>query len=101
MPDHVHLVVSASTADLTPNRLSEIVASIKSVSARRINELLMRKGHVWQEESFDHCIRSDESLNAKMAYVLNNPVRGGLVERARDYKWVWTADPLFMENFLK
>jgi hypothetical protein len=62
--------------------------------------LLGRRGHVWQEESFDHCIRSDEYLNAKMAYVLSNPVRRGLVKKPRDYRWLWTENPLFMESFL-
>ncbi len=100
MPEHVHLVLSALALDSSPLLLSEIVGSIKSVSARRINKLLGRKGHVWQEESFDHCIRSDESLNAKMAYVLSNPVRSGLVKKPRDYRWLWTANPLFMESFL-
>ncbi len=100
MPDHVHLVLSALTVDSSPLLLSEIVGAIKSVSARRINKLLGRQGHVWQEESFDHCIRSDEYLHAKMAYVLSNPVRKGLVKKPRDYRWLWTADPLFMESFL-
>lgn len=99
MPEHVHLVLSALIINSTPLLLSKILASIKSISARRINKLLGRKGHVWQEESFDHCIRSDEYLNAKMAYVLSNPVRKGLVKKPRDYHWLWTADPLFMENF--
>lgn len=84
-----------------PPALSDILHSIKSVSAHRINRLLGRRGPVWQEESFNHAIRSDESLNAKMAYVLANPVRSGLVKGPRDYKWVWTADPGFMENFLE
>ena len=101
MPEQVHLVLSALIVNSSPCLLSEIVGSIKSVSARRINKLLKRKGHVWQEESFDHCIRSDEFLNAKMAYVLNNPVRRGLVEWAKSTSGFWTADPLFMESFLE
>lgn len=100
MPEHVHLVLSALTLKSIPIPQSEIVGSIKSVSARRINKLLGRKGHVWPEESFDHCIRSDEYLNAKMAYILSNPVRRGLVKKPRDYRWLWTSEPLFMESFL-
>lgn len=101
MPEHVHLVLSALTGGSNPLSLSEIVGSTKSVSARRINKLLGRKGHVWQEESFDHCIRSDEYLNAKIVYVLSDPVGRGLVKKPGDYRWLWTAGPRFMESFLK
>ena len=100
MPDHVHIVISASRVEGVPIALSEITHSIKSVSAHRINKLLGRRGPVWQEESFDHAIRGDEALNAKMAYVLANPVRRGLVKSPREYRWVWTADPEFMERFV-
>ncbi len=43
----------------------------------------------WQEESFDHVLRSSEGLEAKSAYVLQNPVRRGLVADWREYRWVW------------
>lgn len=101
MPDHVHLVLQALVAENGCEfSLSEVSGAIKGVTAHRVNRLLNRKRHLWQEESFDHVIRNSEDVNAKMAYVLNNPVRKGLVKRARDYRWVWTADPQFMENFL-
>jgi REP element-mobilizing transposase RayT len=80
--------------------ISEILQAIKGATAHKINKTLKRKGSLWQEESFDHVIRSSEDVNAKMAYVLNNPVRKGLSTRSRDYPWVWTADPEFMSNFL-
>jgi REP element-mobilizing transposase RayT len=100
MPDHVHIVMSAARIEGVPISLSEIMHTIKSVSAHRINKFLGRRGPLWQEESFDHAIRSDESLNAKMAYVLANPVRRGLVRTPREYRWVWSADPEFMEKFI-
>ncbi len=94
------MVMSAMRFQGVPISLAEIMHTIKSVSAHRINKLLGRRGAFWQEESFDHAIRSDESLNAKMAYVLANPVRRGLVKRPREYRWLWTADPEFMERFI-
>jgi len=33
----------------------------------------------WQQEWFDHVLRSNESLEEKVAYICNNPVRAGLV----------------------
>jgi len=91
MPDHVHLV-------LTPliNRyrheivsLVEIMQAIKSATAHQINKSSGKRGLVWQEESFDRVVRSAESLDAKIAYILENPVRQGLVQDWRDYRWIW------------
>ena len=44
---------------------------------------------VWQEESFDHVLRCSEGLDAKVEYVLQNPVRKGLVADWREYPWNW------------
>jgi putative transposase len=96
MPDHVHLLATP----LADTLLSTTIGSIKSASAHLINRKVKRSRRIWQEEYFDHSIRSDEYLNTKMAYVLQNPVRKHLVANAREYKWVWTADPEFMRNLL-
>jgi len=42
-----------------------------------------------KEESFDHVLRSDESLKEKREYIRQNPMRAGLADRAEDYKWLW------------
>ena len=63
--------------------------AVKGASAHKINRALKRKGRVWQTESFDHVLRSSESLDAKIAYILNNPVRDGLVNLPADYPWIW------------
>ena len=46
---------------------------IKGVSARNVNKLLDRSGPVWQEESFDHVLRSTESFAEKLEYIRQNP----------------------------
>jgi REP element-mobilizing transposase RayT len=91
MPDHVYLVLSP-LIDYDRRRvypLSEILWAIKSASAHRINKLLGRSGSVWQEEYFDTAMRRSESLEQKMEYVRQNPVRAGIVARAEDYEWSW------------
>jgi putative transposase len=90
MPDHVHVL-------LTPLRnaqgwafpLVDVLQCPKSATAHRINRLLGISGPVWEEESFDHVLRSDESLKEKCEYIRQNPVKAGLVDRAEDYKWLW------------
>ena len=56
--------------------------------------MLRLSGPVWQEESFDHVLRSDESLKEKCEYIRQNPVRKGLVMRPEEYRWLW-VDPDF------
>jgi len=99
MPDHVHLIYSAlRRADGWEYTLPDVMKSIKGRSARQINVALKRSGPVWQEEFFDHVLRSNDSLVDRVDYVCQNPVRAGLVEKAEDYRWSsvrwWKRCPL-------
>jgi REP element-mobilizing transposase RayT len=89
MPDHVHLVFTPLTDADGPISLPEILQKVKSESAHRVNKLLGRKGHVWQDESFDHVLRREEGIDAKLEYIRLNPVRAGLVQQPADYRWMW------------
>jgi len=90
MPDHAHLLISALRDVEGWNfSLPQIMHSIKGASARRINVLLNRSGPVWQEEFFDHVLRSNDSLAEKVDYFCQNPVRAGLVKAEADYRGLW------------
>lgn len=58
--------------------LSRIMHSVKGRSARQCNLILSRSGPFWEHESFDHVIRPGK-FGATIRYVLNNPVKAGLV----------------------
>jgi REP element-mobilizing transposase RayT len=91
MPDHVHMILTPLLDEQRGeiHSLIEIMRTIKSASAHLINRQLNRQGAVWQEESFDHVLRSSESLDAKVDYLLQNPVRKGLVRDWHEYRWTW------------
>jgi putative transposase len=89
MPDHVHLALVPLCRPQGPTPVAEIMQAIKGASAHRINRLLNRRGKVWQEESFDRALRKEEQFEAKLYYMLENPVRAGLVSNPRDYPWIW------------
>jgi REP element-mobilizing transposase RayT len=91
MPDHVHLIFTplVDPEAMEIHSLAEIMNGIKGASAHKINKILGRKGRVWQAESFDHVLRCSENLDAKVAYLLENPVRAGLVGTWMDYPWLW------------
>jgi len=93
MPDHVHLVLTplVNYDRRCVYSVREIMWAIKSASAHRINKLLGRAGPVWQAEYFDTAISRSESLDAKIEYVRQNPVKAGLVARAEDYEWCWES----------
>lgn len=93
MPDHVHLILTPLTDEIRRTIISlvDIMKAIKGASAHKINRRVGNHGAIWQEESFDRIVRSSESLDAKIAYILENPVRKALVQDWRQYPWIWRS----------
>jgi len=90
MPDHVHMIFTClRRSDGWTCSLPEVMHAVKGASAWKINTLLGRKGPVWQEEFFDHVLRSNDSLAEKVGYVCQNPMRAGLLDNENLYRWVW------------
>jgi REP element-mobilizing transposase RayT len=97
MPNHVHIVYGIGQYDLLERppdagplsgmQVSNIMMSLKRHTALEANKLLGRRGSFWQDESYDHVVRDGEDLAQIIAYVLDNPVKAGLVERRKDWKW--------------
>lgn len=94
MPDHVHLLFTPlNDPKGEPFSLMEIMSGIKGASAHSLNKAMGLHGPVWQEESFDHVLRSSESLENKIEYIMLNPVAARLAEKPRAYRWLWVAEP--------
>jgi REP-associated tyrosine transposase len=82
MANHVHLLIWPGIA---PDRL---LKALKGTTARKANRLLGRTGEpFWQKESYDHWVRDAAEFERIRAYIENNPVKAGLVERAGDFRW--------------
>lgn len=102
MSNHVHVVFTPllSEAELQASvdneghlifvskhpGLSRIMQLIKGRTARECNLILCRSGQFWEHESFDHVVRAGR-LMATIRYVLNNPVKAGLVKDWRQWRW--------------
>ncbi len=82
MPDHVHLVVQGTCADAD---LQAFVSSFKQRNG--FDHAQTTEGRLWQGGYHDRVLRRDESVLTTIAYVLNNPVRAGIVQRPEDYPW--------------
>ena len=77
--------------------LSNIMKSVKGRSARECNLILERTGSFWEHESFDHVIRNGR-FDRTIRYVLNNPVKVGLVSAWEEWQWNYCREEL-VERF--
>jgi REP element-mobilizing transposase RayT len=82
MPNHVHLLV-------TPHVVAtKWLGPLKGFTAYRANQMLGRHGRpFWQDESYDHAVRSDTEFQRICGYIERNPVSAGLVNAADQYRW--------------
>src|SRR5438046_494373 len=68
--------------------VSVIMRWLKGSTARKANQRLGRTGQpFWQDESWDHYVRSARQLDRLTAYVEQNPVSAGLVESMELWRW--------------
>jgi len=84
MPNHVHAVVRIFPTD----RLSQVLHSWKSYTAKTANRILGRTGEFWQREYYDHLLRDGGEFERAVRYVVENPAKAGL----RDWRWVWVRE---------
>jgi len=93
MPNHLHGIVvisdvvqggsrAAPTASVPKRKaLGSIIGAFKTVSTKRINEVLDTPGSpVWQRDFWERIIRSEAELNRIREYIAENPAR-------------WESDP--------
>lgn len=88
MPDHIHWLVQPGC----DARLYEIVRKMKGRSARRINLHRLLQGKVWQAGFHDYALRTEDEIASFATYLIQNPLRAGLVNDVTDYpycKSVW------------
>ena len=97
----ISFVVQSST-------LNRCQSSCRNGSNGRVNEWrarslhgigdpgLKQSGTVWQEEFFDHVLRSSESYSQKWEYVKENPVRAGLVKKSDDWPFQGEIESLML-----
>jgi putative transposase len=91
MPNHVHVVfVPLPKDDGTYHSLSSIMRALKGHTARQANSALGRSGTFWQHENYDHVVRDEAELSRIIAYVLENPVRAGLVGSRGEWEWSYS-----------
>ncbi len=74
MPNHVHALVAFADED---GMLAQC-ESWKHYTATQINRRLGRRGRFWQQDGFDHLVRSEEQFSYLRKYIADNPNKAGL-----------------------
>lgn len=74
MPNHVNLLAAFADAE----RMLAQCESWKHFTATQINRQLGRCGRFWQQDGFDHLIRSLEQFERLRKYIADNPEKAGL-----------------------
>jgi REP element-mobilizing transposase RayT len=82
MPDHQHLIISGINSG---SNMLNVIKSYKQKTGYWLSQNQINAD--WQKGFFDHIIRKDEGLINVARYILNNPVRNGLVENWQDYPY--------------
>ncbi len=83
MPNHLHFLISPKQGGVSVLTFTD---QLKGKTTNRSWKYGWR-GKLWQPRSYDHVVRENEDLRAIANYILNNPVRKGLVESAGDWRW--------------
>lgn len=98
MPNHVHILfyMFCSSRFMLKKKsatseyiVTDILRLIKGVTAREANKILNRTGAFWQHESYDHLVRDDDEKQRIIQYIMQNPVKAGLVNDWSDWKWTY------------
>ena len=88
MPNHLHVVLRLP--ELPSEPFFRVLQRFKSATALGANRQLGRTGKFWQEETYDHAVRENQSdaLVRVVRYTAHNPVKAGLCSAW--HKWAGT-----------
>lgn len=92
MPDHLHLLVSPA---IDGRSVLDMLRRFKGASTR-VAWPFVGTARLWQPRYFDRVLRSDEAVEKVAQYILDNPVRRGMVATQSDYAWGALVDPIPM-----
>ena len=86
MPDHVHLLVEAQATDSDCRRF---ITRAKQLSAFHFHKMFGQR--LWQRYGFERTLRSTDATLSVARYIVENPIRAGLVERIHDYPFLGSS----------
>ncbi|MEW6400701.1 MAG: hypothetical protein AB1649_02815 [Chloroflexota bacterium] len=102
MSNHVHVLLDQEgIPEPTPPRdgkhytaLSHAMRLLKGRTGYVCAALLGCKGAFWQHESYDHVVRDIKEFERILNYIVNNPVKAGLVSNWQDWSYTYVNPAL-------
>jgi len=82
MPDHIHLAIRGTAAESNLRRFVKIAKQRVAYVARTQFAI----PSIWQDGYYERVVRS-HGMESLVRYILNNPVRAGLVEHAQPVEY--------------
>jgi len=95
LPDHIHLIITPKKAKDYPH----IIRTIKQYFSKHCDRVYYehleqsnsrwREGYraVWQKKYYEHTIRNEKDFLEKTAYMRDNPIKHGFVDKIEDWKY--------------
>jgi len=80
MPDHVHLLVEGVRPDADGRRFFKLARQYAGYAHSTAHS-----ARLWQRYGYEHVVRSDQTSRAVTRYILENPVRAGLVKSVDEW----------------
>ncbi len=114
MPSHIHLIIQFPEGE----SLIDFMRDFKKFTSTKIRQQLEKDKHfeiveklrvnaihskkqvfkLWMDKFDDFVIANDKTLNIKMNYIHNNPVKAGLVSEMTDWKYSGARNYLVEDN---
>lgn len=79
MPDHLHLLLEAKEGA----SLIRFMKAFKQISAYRYGRMFGEP--LWQKGYYEHVLRKEEDMLEVAEYIMQNPIRAGLVSSIEEY----------------
>lgn len=102
MPDHLHFLVqlpphqirtmNAGARGIVPEGILDHIGNFKKYTTTQVWWKSGGVGQLWQKSSYDRVIRYNQSVAPVVHYILENPVRKGLVTYWQDYPYSAIVD---------
>jgi REP element-mobilizing transposase RayT len=102
MSNHVHLLLDFSVqvpedwdglSEIPGYKnVSDAMKLIKGGISYSVNKILGRTGSIWSYGYYDRLIRSAKHFEQAFFYILNNPVKAGLVEKWEDHPYTFVKN---------
>jgi putative transposase len=86
MPDHAHLLLEGI------DETADVRETMRAWKQRTGFDWKRRtRTPLWQEGFHDRVLRDSDDTRAVVRYVLENPIRRGLVRQVGDYRWLGSS----------